>query len=111
MNRQLKQAACSWSFGARLPLRYLASPKTSVWLHDISPGACRNDTRRAVVGQPREAALDTPKKRLRGTVCFVHVPTGQTRARSVPGIDQDDGHTRQFRLVFNERSELTECPI
>jgi len=46
MNCQLKQAACSWSYDTVLQLRYLASLETSVWLHDGSPGARRDDARR-----------------------------------------------------------------
>lgn len=111
MNRPLKQAACSWSYGPMFPLRYLAGPKTDVWLHDGSPSTCRNDTRRAVVGQPREVARNTPKECLCGTIRFRHVPTDETRPRRIPGIDQDDGHTRQCGLVLHIGPKLAECPI
>src|SRR5262245_679864 len=58
-NRQLKQAACRWSCGPRFPLRDLAGLKTSVWLHDASPGTRRDDARRDVVGGSRESTRDT----------------------------------------------------
>jgi hypothetical protein len=60
----------------------------------------------ALFGRP----LDTPKERLRWTVFLRHVPAGQARARRIPGIDQDNGHTRQLGLVFDKGPKLAECP-
>jgi len=85
--------------------------ETRVWLHDGSPGARRNDTRRDGVGRPSESAYDALEARLRRTIRSFDVPAGEARLRRVAGIDQQNWHPGTRRLVLHEGAQLSEGPI
>src|ERR1700730_12693441 len=111
MNRQLKQAACTWSCGPTCPLRYLTDRLVDVRPHDGGPGTRRNDAYRDGIGWASEAAHDALETRLRGPIRPIDVPAGQARLRRVAGIDQHDWHPDTRRLVLHEGAQLSECPV
>src|SRR6266852_1785847 len=111
MNRQLKQAACSWSCGPMFPLRYLADRLVDVRPHDGGPGTRRDDASRDGIGWPSEAAHDALEPLPRRPIRPIDLPAGQARLRRVAGIDQHDWHPDTRRLVLHEGPQLSECPV
>src|SRR5713226_5305794 len=111
MNRQLKQAACSWSCGPMFPLRYLADRLVDVRPHDGGPGTRRDDACRDGIGWPSEGAHDALETRLREPIRPIDVPAGQARLRCMAGINQHDWHPDTRRLVLHEGAQLSECPV
>src|SRR6266852_7153696 len=111
MNRQLKQAACSWSCGPMFPLRYLADRLVDVWPHDGGPSTRRDDACRDGIGWPSEGAHNALESRLRGPIRPIDVPASQARLRRVAGIDQHDWYPDARRLVLHEGAQLSERPV
>lgn len=64
-----------------------------------------------VVCIARMSAADTPKLGLGFAIAFVDQATRRARPAGVAWIDGNHGNTGLFRLVFDERTQLSETPI
>ena len=63
-----------------------------------------------VVCMGNEPTRPTEESILTRTICTFGMPANRTGLRCVVGIDSDQRDTRQFRLVFQERAQLSKRP-
>ena len=90
----LKGGACMCLMGGRPRVR------------PVDGGPTGNVARSDGVGGASEPAPDTPKGGLVRTITLIDQTALRARARSIPGIDQDDPYPGQARLVLDKRPQL-----